>query len=70
MSEKYDLVIKLKCDKCGKEYGKSNLVYQNSELWIACDCMEKNLAFFINANKLELALNEPGQELIPMKETH
>lgn len=56
------------CDKCGKHYGKSNLIYQNCQVWIACDCMEEHKAFFIMTDKLEFRLNEPGQQLIPVKE--
>lgn len=51
--KRYKLLIKLTCHKCGKDYGKSNLLYQNCEIWIACDCMDKNLAVFVDTNKID-----------------
>lgn len=69
MSEnKYELVIKLNCNKCHKDYGKTNMSYNGCELWVACDCHPANLAVFVDPNKLDLGMNTPGIEVIPTGE--
>ena len=68
MSEKYKLLIELKCPKCGKDYGKTNLLYQNCEIWVSCDCDRSDKAIFINTDNLVIDLNQPDCKIIPLRE--
>lgn len=49
---KLELVSRWTCQKCGKEYGKTNLTYGGVELWQACDCMDQSKAYLLDMNSL------------------
>lgn len=43
-----------KCEKCGKEYGCTNLELMGCEVWQSCDCLPKDKAYFIDTDKMEV----------------
>ena len=53
MSEEVKILIPRTCDKCGKQYGKTNATYHGVELWQSCDCMPDNIAILLNTEKIE-----------------
>lgn len=42
------------CKRCDKRYGKSNLEYAGTPLWVACECFPKDVAFFVAENKIDV----------------
>lgn len=62
MSEEtsWKLLIKHLCPKCGKEFGKTNMLYEGCELWVACDCFPADKAVFLDEAKLIEAIKTSG----------
>lgn len=49
------------CDKCGKEYGRTNLEYKGVEIWQGCDCHPKDKVYLINRDAIKF-LDEAEHE--------
>lgn len=48
------IVEKHHCHICDKDYGRTSHNINGVELWQACDCQPRHLAYFININNFKL----------------
>lgn len=55
----YKLIEKHKCRACGQFYGLTDLEVKGVQLWVSCDCCEKQVAYLINTDDMRIE-NEAG----------
>ena len=65
MSKEIEIVDPHKCMICGEFYGKTNLIFLGkTEVWIGCDCMPDDKAYFIDTTKIQVKLQQEGRSLV------
>lgn len=44
------------CEKCGKQYGRTDLVLspQQAEIWIGCDCGPRDRVYMFNTDNIQI----------------
>lgn len=55
-------IEKFHCNVCGKDYGRTNLLYNDCEVWQACGCQKDNKAYFINLENLRMTQQANKEE--------
>lgn len=50
----YQLIEKHKCTACGQFYGLTDLEVKGVQLWVSCDCCEKQVAYLINTDDMRI----------------
>jgi hypothetical protein len=53
MSEGIKILWPQTCEKCGKQYGKTNGAIGEVEIWQSCDCQPPNIAYFLDTKNIK-----------------
>jgi len=64
--KKYEMLECFTCPTCGKDYGRTNLIFNDCEIWVGCDCLVQDKVFIFNTKNLNEWLEDPKRVFVPL----